>query len=141
MKAQLNSSESAIAKLQSLPPGWSSTRLADASLIVQGQSPPGDTYNARGNGLPFFQGKAEFGPLHPVPVKWCSSPGKVAEPEDILISIRAPVGPTNLANSRCCIGRGLAAIRPLGGIDSKYVLYYMRQSAQLLAEKGTGSTF
>jgi type I restriction enzyme, S subunit len=121
--------------------GWAESPLQDFCLIIQGQSPPGDTYNSGGDGLPFFQGKAEFGDLYPTPVKWCTSPTKVAERDDILISIRAPVGPTNLCPSRACIGRGLAAIRPLGGVIPRYVLYGLRCTAQALLDESTGSTF
>jgi type I restriction enzyme S subunit len=113
----------------------------EVAEVVQGQSPPGDTYNSSGQGLPFFQGKAEFGLLHPVPSKWCSEPRKIAEPGDILISIRAPVGPTNLADVRCCIGRGLAAIRPRGGILARFLDYYLKHSVSLLTEQATGTTF
>ena len=121
--------------------GWAEAHLEDFCLIIQGQSPPGDTYNVDGLGSPFFQGKAEFGELYPTPVKWCSSPTKIAERDDILISIRAPVGPTNLCPARACIGRGLAAIRPLGGVNYKYVLYGLRNSSQDLLDLSTGSTF
>jgi type I restriction enzyme, S subunit len=124
-----------------LPAGWVWTTLANACEIVMGQSPPSDTYNTDGIGLPFFQGKAEFGALYPTPVKWCSNPGKIAEAGDILISVRAPVGPTNLCRERSCIGRGLAAIRPLDGMPAKYFLYALRLYQEQLVEKATGTTF
>jgi len=115
--------------------------LDEVCEVIQGQSPPGDTYNDSGDGIPFFQGKAEFGPVYPTVAKWCSSPTKIAESDDVLISIRAPVGPTNMCPVRACIGRGLAAIHPLCGIPSRYVLYALRDSESDLASKGTGSTF
>ena len=87
-------------------------RLGEIAEVIAGQSPSGDSYNETGEGLPLFQGKAEFGERHPVAKRWCSAPKKIAEAGDILISVRAPVGPTNVADVRCCIGRGLAAIRP-----------------------------
>ena len=124
-----------------LPVGWKRARLEEACEVILGQSPPGDTYNGKGNGLPFFQGKTEFGDYYPTPVKWCSAPTKIAEPEDVLISVRAPVGPTNLCPSKACIGRGLAAIRPKQGMPSRYVLYALRATVETLIEKATGSTF
>jgi len=124
-----------------LPNGWVWAALDEFCVVTQGQSPPGETYNNSGDGLPFFQGKAEFGAIYPTPVKWCSAPTKVAKPEDILISIRAPVGPTNLCPSIACIGRGLAAIRPLSMISPRLVLYELRSTQNVLAAKGTGSTF
>ena len=82
------------------PPGWVAAPLEDFCTVIQGQSPPGSTYNDQGEGMPFFQGKAEFGEMYPTPVKWCTAPKKSARSNDILISIRAPVGPTNLVLQR-----------------------------------------
>lgn len=125
----------------SLPFGWARTTLGDACEILMGQSPSSDTYNTNQVGLPFYQGKAEFGELHPTPVKWCSKPKKVAEAGDILISIRAPVGPTNICREKSCIGRGLAAIRAKDGMENFYFLYLLRHLEQDLAEHATGTTF
>ena len=124
-----------------LPEGWESTALEDFCLVIQGQSPPSATYNTNGVGLPFLQGKAEFGATYPVAVKWCSAPSKIAEPDDVLVSIRAPVGPTNLCGVKVCIGRGLAAIRTQGGMPSKYILYAMRATEDELRANSTGTTF
>src|SRR3989304_4718599 len=106
-----------------------------------GQSPPSSTYNEDGKGLPFFQGKTEFTDLYPEVRKWCSSPNKTARKNDILLSVRAPVGPTNLAPSDCCIGRGLAALSPQKGVSNRYVLYAIRALENELAKLGTGTTF
>jgi type I restriction enzyme S subunit len=106
-----------------------------------GQSPPSATYNSSVEGLPFFQGKAEFGALYPEPRVWCNKPGKVADADDILLCVRAPVGPTNLAPAQCCIGRGLASVRPESGVSLKYLLYAFRRFAAELDAKGTGTTF
>ena len=143
MKPTNHSSElgSAVTAKDVIPEGWAVSTLADVCRVVQGQSPPGETYNADGVGLPFLQGKAEFGDTYPTAVKWCSAPTKIAEPDDVLISIRAPVGPTNLCPVQSCIGRGLAAIRPHGGIPSKFVLYSLRATEQELRTNSTGTTF
>jgi type I restriction enzyme S subunit len=124
-----------------LPNGWETATLAEVAEIVMGQSPSSDYYNTEGEGLPFFQGKAEFGDLYPEAVKWCSAPGKIAQKDDILMSVRAPVGPTNLAPSECCIGRGLAAIRPKHCIPSRYILHYLRSIERDVDSIGTGTTF
>ena len=125
----------------SLPDGWAWKALGEVADVIPGQSPPGRSYNSEGKGLPFFQGKAEFGPLHPLAVKWCSEPKRIAEPGDVLISVRAPVGPTNLADEKCAIGRGLAAIRPEDGVPSRYLLYALRATVDRLKERATGTTF
>ncbi|MBM4467579.1 MAG: hypothetical protein FJ014_18830 [Chloroflexi bacterium] len=124
-----------------LPEGWTWKKLPEVAEIVMGQSPPSSTYNEEGIGLPFYQGKADFGELYPKPRKWCSVPGKVAKPGDILMSVRAPVGPTNLADTECCIGRGLCAIRPSGDMPSRFLLEYFRWIERYIADMGQGSTF
>jgi len=125
----------------SLPPTWAKTRLEDVSEIILGQSPPGSSYNADGIGLPFFQGSAEFGDLYPEIRKWTTKPTKLSKGGDVLLSVRAPVGPTNLAPVDCAIGRGVAAIRAVDGIEPKYLLYAIRSTESALASKGTGTTF
>lgn len=118
------------------------TNLSAITDVIMGQSPPSSSYNTERNGLPFFQGKAEFGKLYPEVKKWCDKPTKIAQKDDILISVRAPVGPTNLCSERVCIGRGLAAIRPKNGFSDKFfILYFLRSIETKLAEKGKGSTF
>jgi type I restriction enzyme S subunit len=124
-----------------LPTGWTEEPLTVVCDVIAGQSPPGSTYNEDGVGLPFFQGKAEFGELYPAPVKWCSAPTKIAQPGDVLLSVRAPVGPTNLCREPSAIGRGLAALRPHEGVPAKYLLYAMRASESALRFKSTGTTF
>jgi type I restriction enzyme S subunit len=121
---------------------WPITPLAEIASIQMGQSPPGETYNTLGNGLPFFQGKAEFGKDYPTRVKWCSQPNRIAEKGDILLSVRAPVGPTNIAIEKCCIGRGLAAIRTNPKVcNQRYLRYYFRRFEDEIAARGVGSTF
>jgi type I restriction enzyme, S subunit len=115
--------------------------LGDIAEIIAGQSPPSSTYNNEGVGLPFFQGKADFGEVYPTVRMWCSDPQKIAEANDILISVRAPVGPTNIAPTQCCIGRGLSAIRPLSRLNHRFLLHYLRSVEAKLADAGRGSTF
>ena len=124
-----------------IPDSWTTAQLGSVANVQMGQSPDSTSYNKDKAGLPFFQGKAEFGKLHPVVRKWCSAPAKIAESGDILLSIRAPVGPTNVADVQCAIGRGLAAIRVLDGINSSYLLQCLRSLAPQLAAKATGTTF
>ena len=128
-------------KVRKLPEGWSYQALVDAAEVVMGQSPPGTSYNEDGVGLPFFQGKAEFGFLHPSVRKWTTAGTKHALTGDILMSVRAPVGPTNVADIDCVIGRGLAAIRARQHVNQTYLLWILRSFEQEIASKGTGTTF
>ena len=129
------------AGLSELPDGWVWTTLEAISEIILGQSPPSSTYNTDGKGLPFYQGKLEFGETYPTPQKWCTAPKKIAEKGDVFISVRAPVGPTNLCPEKSCVGRGLAAIRGLNGIEPLFILYLMRAYEGELASRGAGTTF
>lgn len=100
--------------------------LSDVAELVMGQSPPSESYNESGEGLPFYQGKTDFGATYPTPRIYCCDPKKIAEPGDILMSVRAPVGATNLSNSKACIGRGIAAIRA-HGIDRDFLYFYLKK--------------
>ena len=102
--------------------------LGEAAEVVAGQSPPGESYNETGAGIPFYQGKTEFCEMFiGAPTMWTTDPQRFAEVGDILISVRAPVGPVNLATQRICIGRGLATIKPAADkLLSSYAFYFLR---------------
>lgn len=115
--------------------------LKDIAHITMGQSPESESYNDERVGIPFFQGNADFGEIYPNNRIWCSSPKKIAEPGDILISVRAPIGALNYAKERCCIGRGLAAISIKDEAERNYVFHLLKAKNKELNSKGTGSTF
>ena len=117
--------------------------LKDIANIVMGQSPKGETYNDRGEGVPFYQGKTEFSDLYICePVMWTTSPTRFAQTDDVLMSVRAPVGSTNIARENCCIGRGLAALQPIAGKSSSlFLIYAMRSIEADIDRMGVGSTF
>lgn len=122
--------------------GWVETRLDEVANVTMGQSPPGSTYNDQGNGLPFIQGNGEFGTDHPTPNKWCSEPRKVAQRGDVLLSVRAPVGATNIANRATAVGRGLAVLNGKPGLaETRFIRLLLQGSATALAVRSTGSTF
>lgn len=107
-----------------------------------GQSPSSNSCNTSGDGLPFYQGNADFGEKNPVPRSWCTEPKKIAEKGDILISVRAPIGAINIADEKCCIGRGVAAIRPNQEVMSPdFLQHQLFASRNKLEAMGTGSTF
>ena len=124
-----------------IPEDWEVVRLGEVCKITMGQSPPSSTYNDKGIGLPFLQGKAEFGEIYPRPVKYCSKPLKIAQEGDILISVRAPVGDVNIAPFKCAIGRGLASIKPLNTERLLFLFYFLIYAKKRIEEEGTGSTF
>ena len=116
--------------------------LKDVCVINMGQSPNSDSYNDDGEGVPFFQGNADFGERYPITRKWCTDPTKIAAPQDILISVRAPIGAMNYAKENCCIGRGLAALTPdETKVSSEFIFWLLKGKNAELNNKGTGSTF
>ncbi|MEI6567689.1 MAG: restriction endonuclease subunit S [Verrucomicrobiota bacterium] len=117
-----------------------SVMLSDVAQLVMGQSPPSTSYNDVGDGRPFYQGKTDFGATYPTPRIYCRDPKKIAEPGDILMSVRAPVGSTNLSNSKACIGRGIAAIRA-HGIDRDFLYFYLKKIETYIDSLGSGAIF
>ncbi len=112
-----------------LPAGkWPMVKLGEVCKVVAGQSPDGSTYNDRGDGMPFHQGKTEFGDTFLGEAKsWTTAPTRITEPGDIVMSVRAPVGPVNIVRERICIGRGLAAIRAqTRRIDNMFLFHLLR---------------
>ena len=110
---------------------------------VWGSSPDSKTYNDIGEGMPFYQGKTEFGDLYiNAPVTYCTAPIKMAKANAILMSVRAPVGAVNIATQDCCIGRGLASITPKEGKSTTMFVYYALKYMEADIDRlGTGSTF
>ena len=84
-------------ELGPIPEGWEVKDLGESFILTMGQSPPGSTYNEQGEGLPFFQGRSDFGFRYPENRKFCTAPTRIAQPGDSLVSVRAPVGDINMA--------------------------------------------
>jgi len=121
--------------------GWEVGRLGDDFNLTMGQSPPGETYNEDSEGIPFFQGRADFGFRFPNKRVYCTAPTRFAEPGDTLVSVRAPVGDMNMATEKCAIGRGLAAVRHKTGSRSYtyYAIRFIQES--LFRFEGEGTVF
>ena len=126
-------------ELGEAPEGWEVKALGDCFNLTMGQSPPGSTYNDDGEGLPFFQGRADFGFRYPENRRFCTAPTRIAQPDDTLVSVRAPVGSLNMAWERCCIGRGLAALRHKSNSTSftYYSIWAIQRELQEYEHTGT----
>jgi type I restriction enzyme S subunit len=124
-----------------VPKGWRVGIVGDQYDITMGQSPPGHTYNESGDGLPFFQGRADFGFRYPQRRMFCTAPTRFAAPGDTLVSVRAPVGDLNMALEQCAIGRGVAAVRHKSGASG--FSYYGMHALSSCFEKfeGEGTVF
>jgi len=112
--------------LENLPEGWRVGKLSDIATIIMGQSPDGETYNKIGNGMIFYQGRTDFGYRFPDITTYTTQPKKKALKNDILISVRAPVGDLNIAIENCAIGRGIGALRSKISCNSH--LFYTLQN-------------
>ena len=106
-----------------IPEGWEVGGLSDIANITMGQSPEGSSYNECGNGTIFYQGSTDFGTRFPSVRMYTTAPTRFAKKGDILMSVRAPVGAVNIANTDCCIGRGLSALN--SKLGSMTHLYYV----------------
>lgn len=120
-------------------PNWEKKKLEDISNITMGQSPDSDFVNTEKIGTPFLQGNAEFTNKYPIEKYWCTKPQKIANPTDILLSVRAPVGAINIANKKFCIGRGLSAIS--FNCNKLFGKYNLEFNLFQLIKKSQGSSF
>jgi len=123
-----------------IPVDWEIVPLSKISEITMGQSPASYDCNELGEGYPFYQDNAEFGVIYPSPRNWCTKPKKIADKGDILISVRAPVGEINIAPHKCCIGRGIAALRPKS-VHDKFLYQAMLLHGKALFKMAHGSRF
>lgn len=122
-----------------IPDGWENGVFSDIANITMGQSPDGSSYNEAGEGTIFYQGSTDFGLRFPSVRMFTTSPSRLAKQGDILMSVRAPVGAVNIANTDCCIGRGLSAINSkIGSITYiYYVIHYLKVRFDSLNTAGT----
>jgi len=124
-----------------LPNGWRMGKLSEEFNLIMGQSPPGSSYNEIGDGMIFYQGRTDFGFRFPSNRLYTTEPKRIAEPLDTLISVRAPVGDINMAIEKCCIGRGLSAVRHKTNAYS--FTYYMMKNVEPVFRgfEGEGTVF
>jgi type I restriction enzyme S subunit len=128
-------------KLCALESKFITSTLGEEFFIVMGQSPKSEFYNNKGEGLPFFQGKREFSNLYAVADTWTTSYTKSVKKNDVLLSIRAPIGPVNLAPDKCALGRGLAGFKTNGLTEAKFIFYLLKTLDHEMNKRGTGTTF
>lgn len=127
--------------LGEIPEGWRVGSFGEDFKLTMGQSPPGETYNETGDGLPFYQGNRDFGFRYPSRRIFCTQPLRIAEAGDTLVSVRAPVGDLNMAIEKCCVGRGVGAVRHKSGSRS-YTYYAMSTlKSQFANFEGEGTVF
>jgi type I restriction enzyme S subunit len=125
------------------PSSWKLVRLAEAAEVTMGNSPPGDSYNETGDGIPLINGPVEFSEGdfgQTIRSKFTTSPTRRCKKDDLLLCVRgSTTGRTNIAGFDACIGRGVASIRARG--DQAYLNHFIRTQRQRLFDIGNGSTF
>lgn len=126
-------------ELGEIPEGWEVTAIDAEFDVTMGQSPPGRTYNETGEGLPFYQGRADFEFRFPKRRVYCTAPTRFAKKGDTLVSVRAPVGDINMASEDCAIGRGVAAVRHKTGCRS-YTYQFMNSISDVFAQFNSEGT-
>ena len=124
-------------ELGEIPKGWRSEAIGCYFDLTMGQSPPGNTYNEMGEGIPFYQGRTDFGVRFPTERVYCTAPTRLAKKGDVLVSVRALVGDINVAVSDCAIGRGVAAVRHEHLSFALYVLRHQEPAFKRFESDGT----
>jgi type I restriction enzyme S subunit len=119
---------------------WPRVRLGDVAEIIMGQSPKSEYYNTTGNGIPFLQGNRTFGMKYPIFDTFTTSLTKRAEPNDIIMSVRAPVGEVNITPITMCLGRGVCALR-MKNKEQEFLYYLIKANIHKLLNKQNGTTF
>ena len=121
---------------------WIWCTLQDSFDITMGSSPSSDNLNKENQGIEFHQGKVFFSDRYILPSDiYTTQPVKLAEPQSILLCVRAPVGTVNITDRQICIGRGLCSLKPSKIIDLQYAYYVLQTCSEELEKKATGSTF
>ena len=124
-----------------MPNEWREGTLSQIANITMGQSPDGSSYNEDGIGTVFFQGRAEFGSRFPTRRLFTTQPKRMADKDDVLMSVRAPVGDLNVAFESCCLGRGLAGIQGIKGYQSFILCTMFSLKEHLNMFNGEGTVF
>lgn len=138
MKKYNSYKDSGIEWIGEIPSHWEVKKVKHSIQLIMGQSPNSDDCNSKRIGIPFLQGNADFSLIYPLPQSWCEKPTKIAPANSVLLSVRAPIGAVNIADTDYCIGRGLCA---LVSENSKFWYYTSICLYDELNSMGTGSTF
>lgn len=86
------------------------TILSNIASINMGQSPDSKAYNTNNEGLPLIQGNADLVDRKQVIRFYTSETTKTCQKDDIIMTVRAPVGYIGKAKHKSCIGRGVCSI-------------------------------
>ena len=119
---------------------WIQTQLGEVADITMGQSPKSEYYNFLGEGIPFLQGNRTFGDKYPTFDTYTTNPTKIAIAQDIIMSVRAPVGDLNITPTKICLGRGVCSIR-MKNNNQEFLYYLMKYYVKDLLNRESGTVF
>lgn len=119
---------------------WEKRKLKDIVIVTMGQSPKSEFYNSEGNGTPFLQGNRTFGSKYPSFDTFTTKCTKIAKEQDVIMSVRAPVGDLNMILNEVCLGRGVCSLRMNNG-NQEFLYYLMKYNTQNLINREIGTVF
>lgn len=119
---------------------WEKRKLKDIVIVTMGQSPKSEFYNSEGNGTPFLQGNRTFGSKYPYFDTFTTKCTKIAKEQDVIMSVRAPVGDLNMILNVVCLGRGVCSLR-MNNDNQEFLYYLMKYNTQNLINRESGTVF
>ena len=119
---------------------WKKVKLGEIVTITMGQSPKSEFYNLVGEGVPFLQGNRTFGKKFPSFDTYTTKVTKIAKKNDVIMSVRAPIGDLNLATTDICLGRGVCSLRMNNG-NYEFLFYLLKYYSKQLINNGNGTVF
>jgi len=119
---------------------WVIKHVKDIADVTMGQSPQSEFYNNDGTGLPFLQGNRTFGVKYPIFDTFTTAPNKIAEVNDVIMSVRAPVGDLNITPVKMCLGRGVCALKPKNG-NYQFLYYLLSCSVPIILSRSNGTVY
>jgi type I restriction enzyme S subunit len=122
-------------------PAWEEKRLEEIAIVIMGQSPDSNSYNTVSDGIYLIQGNADISSRATKPRNWTNAPTKLCQINDIILTVRAPVGEVAISHHKACIGRGVCAIRNKGDNQIQFIYQYLLFIENKWDRLSQGSTF
>lgn len=119
---------------------WIQMQLGQIADIIMGQSPKSEYYNSVGEGIPFLQGNRTFGSKYPIFDTFTTNPTKIADKQDVIMSVRAPVGDLNITPTKICLGRGVCSIR-MKNNNQEFLYYLLKYYIKDILNRESGTVF
>lgn len=123
-----------------VPKGWKRVSLREYANVIMGQSPESCFYNTEKLGLPFHQGCGSYGEFYLRDDIYSTEGKRIAEPNSIIFSVRAPVGRINLTLNKIILGRGVAGINAKNN-NNAFLLWLLKQKFSKEDIIGNGAIF